>query len=330
MNPVRKFCVAPMMDWTDRHERYFLRLITRRAVLYTEMLTAEAVLRGERDRLLGFDSREHPLALQLGGASPARLAEAALIGERHGYDEINLNIGCPSDRVREGRFGACLMAEPERVRDCVAAIRTVTALPVTVKCRIGINGRDRPDDLFRFIDIVRDGGCETVIIHARSAVLGGLSPKQNREVPPLRYAVVYRAKERFPDLEIIINGGITDLDSAAQHLRHVDGVMLGRAAYQTPYCLADVDRRFFGESGPAVRPHGVIAAYLPYIRARMVEGVPLQAMSRHILGLFQGLPGARAWRRHLSTHAHRPGADAAVVADAASLVAEPCADRRAA
>lgn len=312
------------MDWTDRHDRFFLRLISRRALLYTEMLTANAVRFGDRTRLLGFDSRERPLALQLGGADPGAMAEAAQIGEDHGFDEININVGCPSDRVQSGRFGACLMAEPATVAACVAAMREATALPVTVKCRIGIDDRDDYADLRRFIDSVADAGCTSFIVHARKAILRGLSPKQNRDVPPLQYDKVYRLKAERPELEIVINGGIATLDDAAAHLAHVDGVMVGRAAYRNPYHLADVDRRIFGDDRPPRTRGEIIALLLPYVEAQLADGVRLHSITRHLMGLFQGVPGGKAWRRHLSTEAAHPGAGIDVIAQAlADLPAEP-------
>ena len=324
----RRFCVAPMQEWTDRHDRYFLRLLSRRTLLYTEMLVAEAVLRGDRARLLGFDAAERPVALQLGGAEPARLAEAAAVGEAFGYDEINLNVGCPSDRVAAGRFGACLMAEPATVAAGVAAMARATKIPVTVKCRIGVDGRDSYDDLLGFVDRVAAAGCRTFIVHARTAILGRLSPKQNREVPPLRYALVYRLKQERPELEILINGGIRDWDAIDEHLAHVDGVMLGREAYQNPYFLAEADRRLWGDTRPAPSRGDVVEAMLPYIEARLAEGVRLHAIPRHLLGLYQGRPGARAWRRYLSENATRKGAGAQVLRQALTLVADCPADRR--
>ena len=305
--------VAPMMDWTDRHCRFFHRLLTRHTLLYTEMVTVGAVLHGDRERLLGFSPAEHPVALQLGGSEPALLAEAARIGETWGYDEINLNCGCPSDRVQSGRFGACLMAEPELVAQGVAAMREAVRIPVTVKSRIAIDEMEEWPTLERFVRQVSAAGCTRFIIHARKAWLKGLSPKENREVPPLRYELVYRLKSEFPHLDISLNGGIRTLEAAAEHLRHVDGVMIGRAAYENPYILAEADRRLFGASEPPPERHAVVEAMLPYIEARRREGAPLGAITRHMLGLFQGLPGARAWRRHLSENAHKPGAGPEVV-----------------
>ncbi|HMM13880.1 MAG TPA: tRNA dihydrouridine(20/20a) synthase DusA [Parvibaculum sp.] len=313
-------CVAPMMDWTDRHDRFFLRLITRHALLYTEMVTTGAVIHGDRQHLLGFDPAEHPVAVQLGGSEPAELAEAARIAEGFGYDEINLNVGCPSDRVQSGRFGACLMREPMLVAECVASMRKAVSVPVTVKCRIGVDEQDPAEALPALARAVRDAGCETLIVHARKAWLEGLSPRENRDIPPLEYDRAYRLKRDMPDMRIVINGGIVSLDEVAAHLDHVDGAMLGRAAYQTPYVLADVDRRFYGADAPPRAPHEVLEAYLPYVEAELAKGTHLHAMSRHILGLFHGMPGARAFRRHISENAPRPGATAKVIRDAMALV----------
>jgi tRNA-dihydrouridine synthase A len=311
-----------MMDWTDRHCRAFHRLMTRRALLYTEMVTAPAVIHGDRARLLAMSPAEHPVALQLGGADPGALAEAAAIGAACGYDEINLNVGCPSDRVQEGRFGACLMAEPDLVAACVAAMQARVAVPVTVKCRIGIDAQDDEADLQRFVERVAAAGCRTFIVHARKAWLQGLSPKQNREVPPLDYARVHRLKASRPDLTIVINGGITDLDAAQTHLAHVDGVMLGRAAYQTPYLLADVDRRFFADAAPAPTRSEVIERLLPYVARHVAAGGRVNNVARHILGLYHGQPRARAYRRHLSENAARDGAGPGVILEALHI-AEP-------
>ena len=318
----RRLSVAPMMDCTDRYDRAFLRCITRRTLLYTEMVVADAAIHGARERLLGFDAMEHPVALQLGGSEPGKLAEAARIGEQAGYDEINLNVGCPSDRVQSGRFGACLMAEPELVASCVAAMRSAVAVPVTVKCRIGIDDMDDEGTLPAFIARIADTGCSSFTVHARKAWLQGLSPKENREIPPLRYDVVYATKARFPELEIVINGGIPDLDAAEQHLDRVDGVMLGRAAYHTPFVLADADRRIFGEAVVAPSRREIVDRFLPFMARHLAEGVPLHRMTRHMLGLYQGVPGARAWRRRLSTEATRPGAGLEVVEQALAFVAE--------
>ena len=316
----RRLSVAPMMDWTDRHDRVFLRLISRRVLLYTEMIPVGAILHGARDRFLGFDAREHPVALQLGGAEPGELAESARIATEYGYDEINLNVGCPSGRVRNARFGACLMADPARVGLCVAAMAAATPIPVTVKCRIGIDERDSFEELCEFTRAVMDSGCRTLIVHARKAWLSGLSPKQNREVPPLRTDRVYRLKETFPALQVIVNGGVTSLDRAERHLAHVDGVMIGRAAYQNPYILAQVDGRFFGDLRVPPGREAVVRAYLPYVETQRARGVPLKSMTRHILGLFNGLPGARAWRRHLSEAAREPEAGPEIIEAALDCV----------
>jgi tRNA-dihydrouridine synthase A len=311
-----------MMDWTDRHCRAFHRILTRHAWLYTEMVTAAAVVHGDRARLLALAEGEHPVALQLGGADPAALAEAAAIGEAFGYDEINLNVGCPSDRVQEGRFGACLMAEPELVAASVAAMRARVAIPVTVKCRIGIDDQDGEADLARFVAVVADAGCKTFIVHARKAWLEGLSPKQNREVPPLDYARVYRLKAARPDLTVVLNGGIDDLEAAQSHLAQVDGVMLGRAAYQTPYILAEVDRRFFGAATEPLMRAEAIEALIPHVARHLQSGGRLNNVARHILGLYHGQPRARAFRRHLSEHAVRDDAGVAVLIEALRI-AEP-------
>ena len=311
-----------MMDWTDRHCRYLLRLITENTLLYTEMVTTHALLHGDRDRFLRFDSSEHPVALQLGGSDPHALADCARIGMDYGYDEINLNVGCPSDRVQSGRFGACLMAEPELVAECVAVMQNAVTLPVTVKCRTGIDERDSFEELAGFIRVVSDAGCDSFNIHARKAFLQGLSPKENRTVPPLNHDYVYRIKQQFPDLEIIINGGIGDLDSAEAHLRHVDGVMLGRVAYHEPYLLAGVDSRFYGSTQQTPRREDIVHMMLTYIEKELVQGTLLKHITRHMLGLFAGQPGARHWRRYLSDNAHKPGAGTEVVEEALERVTE--------
>jgi len=308
-----------MMDWTDRHCRAFHRIMTRRALLYTEMVTAAAILHGDRARLLAHNDSDRPVALQLGGSNPAALAEAAAIGEGFGYDEINLNVGCPSDRVQEGRFGACLMAEPKLVAACVGAMQERVSVPVTVKCRIGIDAQDGEADLQRFVDAVAGAGCRTFIVHARKAWLDGLSPKENREVPPLDYDRVYRLKASRPELTIVINGGIEDLDTAAEHLRRVDGVMLGRAAYQTPYVLADVDRRFFDEAPPPLSRGEIVERLLPYAQRHFAAGGRLNNIARHILGLYHGQPRARAFRRHLSERAVKEGAGIEVLLEALEI-----------
>ncbi len=290
------------MQWTDRHCRYFHRLLTRRALLYTEMVTAPAILFGPRERLLRFHDREHPVALQLGGAVPHELADAAALGTDAGFDEINLNVGCPSDRVQNGRFGACLMREPKLVGQCVRAMQDAVHIPVTVKCRIGVDDQDSEQDLEHFVTVLAEAGCRTIIIHARKAWLKGLSPAQNRDVPPLDYARVYRLKDAHPELEIIINGGISSLADADTHLRYVDGVMMGRAAYQTPYLLSDVDRRYFGDRQERRERAAIVRDLIPYIEMHMSEGGRLNNVTRHILGLFAGQRGARAFRRHLSEY----------------------------
>jgi len=314
-----KFACAPMMDWTDRHCRYFLRLLAPNALLYTEMVTAQAVRHGDRGRLLGFDPAEHPVALQLGGSEPALLAEAAHTGMHYGYDEINLNVGCPSDRVQSGRFGACLMGEPALVRDCISAMRDAVDIPVTVKSRIGIDEHDDYEFLRDFIGTVAQSGCDTFIVHARKAILAGLSPKENREIPPLRYPFVYRLKQEFPALRIVLNGGVRDLDAARGHLEHVDGVMIGREAYHNPYFLAELEHALHGTPLPARET--VVAKYVDYVEARLAEGVRLNAMTRHVLGLYLGRPGARQWRRQLAEGACARGAGAEVIREALQRVA---------
>jgi tRNA-dihydrouridine synthase A len=311
-----------MMDWTDRHCRYFHRLLSTRALLYTEMVTAEAILHGDLHRLLGFSPEEHPVALQLGGSDPSRLGKAAAIGADRGYDEINLNVGCPSDRVQEGRFGACLMGEPGLVADGVAAMRARVPphVPVTVKCRIGIDDQDSEADLERFVSTVAGAGCRTFIVHARKAWLQGLSPKENRDVPPLDYGRVYRVKAAHPELEIVINGGIESLDDAEAHLAHVDGVALGRAAYQNPYLLAEVDGRLFGATTAPPSRRDVVEALIPYAERHLATGGRLNNIARHILGLYHGRPRARAFRRHLSEHAPRDKVGVAVLEEALRIV----------
>ena len=316
------FSVAPMMDWTDRHDRFFMRLITRQALLYSEMVPTGAIVFGDRDRYLSFDPVEHPVALQIGGSDPKDLAIAAKAAGDHGYDEINLNVGCPSNRVQKGRFGACLMAEPEVVADCVGAMMGAADLPVTVKTRIGIDERDTFENLTDFVGRVADAGCRRFIIHARKAWLSGLSPKENREIPPLRYEVVHALKEHFPELEIVLNGGLESLDHAWSHLSKVDGVMMGRTAYKDPFILSQVDQRFFGDpEGPLSRQE-VVKAYLPYVDGQLQRGVPLKSITRHMMGLFNGQPGARAWRRYLSEHAIGPMAGPEVLLDALKAQAE--------
>lgn len=310
-----------MMDWTDRHCRVFHRQLTRHALLYTEMVTALAIRHGDRQRLLGFDPSEQPVALQIGGSDPKLLAEAAKWGEDFGYREINLNVGCPSDRVQTGRFGACLMAEPELVRDCLGAMRDAVDVPVTIKCRIGIDDQDEEVDFTRFVETVMQSGVTTFIVHARKAWLKGLSPKENREVPPLNYARVYGIKQKHDKLTIIINGGINTIDDALEHLRHVDGVMLGRAAYNTPWLLSEVDSRIFGATPEVSHPLDVVERMKPYVSRQLEQGVWLQNITRHMLGLFHGMPGGRLWRRVLSEEAPKPGAGLDVLEKAAREVA---------
>lgn len=316
----RRFCVAPMMEWTDRHCRYFHRLLTRHALIYTEMLTTGAILRGDRTRLLGFDPFEHPIALQLGGCEPRVLAQASQIGESFGYDEINLNVGCPSDRVQEGRFGACLMAEPSLVADSVAAMKAAVRIPVTVKCRIGIDDQDPQVALFTFADMVRKAGADALIVHARKAWLKGLSPRENREVPPLDYALVRQLKSARPDFQIILNGGIASVEQALAELDGFDGVMMGRAAYQECWRLLAVDPLIFGCPAPFDNERQAAHALIPYIEREIARGVRLNSITRHVLGIFHGVPGARAFRRHLATEAIKDGAGAQVMADALAFV----------
>lgn len=318
----RRISVAPMLDWTDRHCRFFLRLLSQHTLLYSEMVTTGAMLYGDRERLLAYDPAEHPVALQVGGSEPEQLAQCARIAAEWGYDEINLNVGCPSDRVQSGRFGACLMAEPGLVAACIAAMRAAVALPVTVKTRIGIDKRDSYAELVEFVGRVAEGGCQTFIIHARKAWLQGLSPKQNREIPPLRHDIVYQLKQDFPHLTIILNGGLRTLEQIDQQRRKVDGVMVGRAAYENPYLLAEVEQHFWAAERAIPTRHQIIRALLPYIERQLQHGTPLHCMTRHLLGLFQGVPGARAWRRYLSEHVHRPGAGITVLEAALRTVPE--------
>ncbi|MEN8261523.1 MAG: tRNA dihydrouridine(20/20a) synthase DusA [Pseudomonadota bacterium] len=315
-----RLCTAPMLDWSDRHFRYFLRLISRHAFLYTEMVTTGALLHGDRTRHLDFSPAEKPVALQLGGSDAQDLACCAQMGEEYGYDEINLNVGCPSDRVRNGRFGACLMAEPELVAECVAAMRSAVSVPVTVKTRIGIDQRDSYENLADFVATVSSAGCATFIIHARKAWLSGLSPKENREIPPLRYDVVEQIKRDFPAFEIVLNGGITTLGRAEKEVSRFDGVMLGREVYNNPYILAEVDRRFFADDHPVPSRREVVEAFAPYVVEQLDAGQRLHSLTRHILGLFHGEPGARNWRRHLSEKGRRHDADQRVLLEAVNRV----------
>lgn len=324
----RTLSVAPMMGWTDRHARYFLRLISRHTLLYTEMVNTGAMLNnkqtiGDQRRFLAFHEMEHPLALQLGGSDPAALAECAMMAEDAGFDEVNLNVGCPSDRVKSGHFGACLMAEPDLVADCVTAMKARVSIPVTVKCRIGIDEMEGYQPLLRFVEKVQQGGCDTFIVHARKAWLQGVSPKQNREIPPLMYEYVHRLKQEKPSLTIIINGGIKDMAVIQDQLKHVDGVMIGREAYYNPYLLAAVDRELYGDTQAPVKTRQQIVEELyDYIDEQLASGVALHAITRHILGLYQGCNGAKAWRRHLSENGTKPGADIRVIETALQFVAD--------
>src|SRR3954452_8316150 len=314
-----RFSIAPMMDWTDRHCRFFHRLMTRRARLYTEMLTTGAIIHGDRARLLGFDASEHPVALQLGGSNPDDLATAAKIGEQFGYDEINLNVGCPSDRVKDGRFGACLMAEPALVARGVAAMKRAVGIPVTVKCRIGIDDQNPEIALDALARGVIAAGADALIVHARKAWLNGLSPKENRDIPPLDYERVYRLKAALPGVPVIINGGIASIAEAKEHFRHVDGVMLGRAAYQEPWRLLSADRELFGDAAPHATMKDVFTAMLPYIEQQLAQGARLHSMTRHFVGAFHGVPGARAFRRYLAENGVKAGAGANVLSEAIAV-----------
>lgn len=320
-----RFCVAPMMDWTDRHERFFLRLISRRARLYTEMITADAIRYGDRARLLDYNVEEHPVALQLGGSDPEALAEASQLGAEWGYDEINLNVGCPSDRVQSGRFGACLMREPDLVARCVSAMRSAIErshpnCTVTVKCRLGVDEQDPAEALVKLVDQCQDAGVTVFIIHARKAWLSGLSPRENRDVPPLEYEWAYRIKRSNPQLTVVVNGGITDLASCTLHLDHVDGVMLGRAAYKDPYLLSQVDPQIFGEPDHPISREEILEAYIPYVERMQAQGLSGQAVTRHILGLYAGCAGGRMWRRFLSERIPTSQDAAQTLADSLALI----------
>jgi len=316
----RTLSIAPMLDWTDRFDRYFLRLISNHVLLYTEMITTAALLHGDQDYLLAFDSLEHPVAVQLGGSDPVALAECAKLCEKWGYDEINLNLGCPSDRVQSGRFGACLMIEPELVSDCIKAMVEAVEIPITLKSRIGIDDHDSYEVLSQLVERVSSAGCKSFIVHARKAWLKGLSPKENRDIPPLQYDRVHRLKKDFPELEIVINGGIKTLDQAEEQLQYVDGVMIGREAYHNPWILVEADRRFYQDEHTIPTRHQVLDRLMPFVEYELGQGVRLHQITRHILGLFQGQPGARAWRRYLSEKAHLKGAGPEVILQAAAHI----------
>ncbi len=318
----RRFSVAPMMDWTTTHYRYLARILSRRTLLYTEMVTTGALIHGDTERFLRHDEAEYPLALQLGGSDPRELAHCATLAEKFGFDEVNLNVGCPSDRVQNNMIGACLMGYPQKVAEGVRAMQDATSLPVTVKHRIGIDGRESWDDLCEFIETVSEAGCQTFIVHARIAILEGLSPKENREIPPLKYDWVYRLKAQYPQLEILINGGIKTFQECHHHLAHTDGVMLGREAYHNPWLLAGVDPTFFSEAAPVTSRHDALRTMFPFLERELSRGVQLGHMTRHLLGLFHGQPGGRQFRRHISENAHKPGAGLDVVERAMALVPE--------
>lgn len=316
----RVFCVAPMLEWTDRHCRFFHRLISKHAVLYTEMVTTGALIHNDHARFLQFNSQEHPLALQLGGSDPGALAICTKKAQDSGYDEVNLNVGCPSNRVQKGRFGACLMAEPNLVAECISEMSDAVSIPVTVKSRIGIDEQDSYTALTEFIGTVATAGCKTFIIHARKALLNGLSPKQNREIPPLRYDMARQIKKDFPNLEIILNGGISSLDQAEIELSGFDGVMIGREAYHHPYLLADVDKRFYNANILPKSRYDIVLELIPYIKRELAQNIRLHSITRHILGLFHGIPGAKGWRRYISEHACKPTADEGVVLEALKFI----------
>ncbi len=325
LSPIqRRICVAPMLDWTDKNCRYFLRLISHHALLYSEMITTGALLHGDSDYHLAFDKAEHPIALQLGGSDPAALAACAKLAAQYGYDEINLNCGCPSDRVQKGRFGACLMREPELVARCIAAMKDAVDMPVTLKHRIGVDNQTSHHELEAFVGSAKEAGCDAFIVHARNALLQGLSPKDNRNIPPLIYTAVYQLKRSFPDSEFIINGGITRIDEIHKHLKHVDGVMLGREAYHNPFLLAQMDGLFYGQSEPSKTRLDILEAFLPFAEQALARGARLHHLSRHILGLFHGQPGARKFRRLISERAHRENAGIEVLLDAIALMGDYC------
>lgn len=321
MNNPHRFCVAPMLDCTDRHYRYLARLLTKRCMLYTEMITTGALVHGDRKRILKFDACEHPIALQLGGSNPSDMAKCAEYATEYNYDEVNINVGCPSGRVQAGKFGACLILEPTVVADCIRAMASATEIDVTVKTRIGVDDQDSYKYLYNFVEIIATAGCSTIIVHARKAYLSGLSPKQNRTIPPLRYDYVYRLKQDFPQLNIILNGGLVDMAEIQKHLNHLDGVMVGRKAYENPYFLVDIDTKVFNEPSKIVSRHDVLEKYKTYVHLQLEKGVPLKVLTRHIHGLFNGLPGAKTWRRHLSEHAYKKDAGLEIINNAADLVA---------
>jgi tRNA-dihydrouridine synthase A len=318
----RRFCIAPMLDWTDRHERFFLRLISKHAVLYTEMVTTGALIHGDKERYLQFNNEEHPVALQLGGSDPKAMALCAKMAEDYGYDEVNINVGCPSDRVQNGAFGACLMAEPDLVAENVSTMQNAVDIPITVKNRIAIDEMDEYECLPKFLETVSGAGCKTFVIHARKAWLKGLSPKQNRDVPPLNYELVYQMKQDYPQLEIIINGGIKTLEQTEQNLEKVDGVMIGREAYHNPFMMSQVDQRLYGEAQNKDTEFEILNQYIEYMQKQMNKGVYLKHMSRHLLGLFTGQAGAKAWRRHISENAHKEGASIEVIQEAVRYIAK--------
>tara|TARA_B100001123_G_scaffold370730_1_gene433359 strand:- start:2051 stop:3019 length:969 start_codon:yes stop_codon:yes gene_type:complete len=318
----RMVSVAPMMDWTDRHERYFLRLFSGHILLYTEMITTGAIIHGDREYLLGYHPLEHPVALQIGGSDPEDLAECARVGEAYGYDEINLNLGCPSDRVKSGNFGACLMAEPALVSRCVEAMQKAVQIPVTVKTRTGIDDQDSYGELHQFVENIAGAGCEVFIIHARKVFLEGLSPKENREIPPLRYDMVHDIKRDFPKLTLVINGGIRSIDQIREQLELVDGTMIGREAYENPYFLASVDQEIFGDDRPVRSRHEIVEEFEDYMAAELEKGVRFMSIARHLMGLFKGVPGARSWRRHLGENGTSPDAGVDVLRGAARFVPE--------
>ncbi|MCK5810612.1 MAG: tRNA dihydrouridine(20/20a) synthase DusA [Cocleimonas sp.] len=320
--PNHRFCVAPMLDWTDRHERYFLRLMSRYAYLYTEMVTTGALIHGDRDRYLKFNAEEQPVALQLGGSNPKDLAECAKMAQDSGYNEVNLNVGCPSERVQKGAFGACLMAEPHLIAECVDAMRLAVNIPITVKNRIAIDEQDEEQSLRQFIEVVSQAGCDTFIVHARKAWLKGLSPKENRDVPPLNYDLVYQIKREYPQLDIIINGGIKTIEASQDHLQQVDGVMLGREVYHNPYLMMQVDATIYDDVGEIFSRKKILQQYFIYIEQQLGQGAYLKHMSRHLLGLFQGKPGAKAWRRFISENAYKEGAGIEVLEQAMGLVGD--------